>query len=173
MRELQLYWTREAEVQPTDDTGKTMTALFGLRPDHLACFYDYAEPIPWQTTEDGVPIITGRQRFRDQRFLALMPVGEAVKDYSSRPVKDGDSLKYPRAWAAYEARNAIGGAHALELLPGIRPYQIMELEALKLYTMELLAASNEDIGELEPLRAAARKFLKPRFRLVGGEMVAA
>ena len=115
MRELQLHWTREAEAQPSDDTGKTMVALFGQRPDHLVCFYDYAEPIPWPMAEDGTQIVTGRQRFKDQTFVALMPVGEAVKDYTSRPLHEADKAKYPKAWAAYLARTAAGERHALEL----------------------------------------------------------
>lgn len=165
MHQPQMLWTREPEQAPQDETGMIAAEVLGKRPDHLVCIYDHAIEDRAATEESGRP------RFKNHPFIAVRAVD--TPDFASRPIRPEDYHRFPRAAANYEKRKAAGLSHALELLPGIGPAQILELEALKLYTMELLAASDDEIGDLEPFRAAARRFLKPRFRVVEGQMVAA
>lgn len=165
MHQPEMRWTREPEPAPADVEGRISREVLGVRPDHVACIFDHA------VKDNEATQASGRPRYKDHPYIAVRAVDE--NNYVARPLTDEDRLRFPRALAAYEKRRAGGLTHALDLLPGIRPAQVLELEALKIESMEALAASDIPLDELEPFRAAARRILKPRFRVVEGQMVAA
>jgi hypothetical protein len=164
----ELLWVTEPPIRPTTDEDKIDAELFGRAEVIYVAIYESA------TFDEAATEASGRPRYKNEPFIAVREKG--TKDYISRPVKDDDRRRFPRAWKAWEARIGIKTTLPLELLPGMRPAQLRELQELGITSVEALAAHVGDLGELTELHTLAKRLIslsKPRLRLVDGQLTEA
>lgn len=169
MYEIPLRWVgcKTREPGPEDPPEEQIAHGLGLQNHEFwVCIHDYAVPDAAATERDGRP------RFRNVPYIAVKVKGE--RDYNSAPLKDEDKRRYPHAWRTYQYFKEQTPTTNVALLPGITPADLRELGALKLESVEALAAYAGELGTLDPFRVLAKRLLtlnKPRFRLVDGAPV--
>lgn len=107
----------------------------------------------------------GRQVYEDVPFVQILIPGNS-KDIVDRKVTDADKQRWPREWAAFEAKKeAPQTGTPLKVWPELSPSQIALLEHLHVRTVEDLAAlSDAAMLEVGPgtreLQDKAKRFLK-------------
>src|SRR5215813_13270974 len=140
--EIPMMWEREAG-EP-DFVGKVGVG-FGLKPVQKG-------------TKDGVPF------FQDKVFIKVVTPGDD-KCVSERIINDKDKLRFPQAWAAFQARETkpIDG-FPLEEWPQLTRSDMHYSKSKNIYTVEMLAGvddsriDNMGYGYRE-LRTKAKAFL--------------
>lgn len=166
MQEPELLWVVEPPMKPTDDMDQIDAQLFSRAEAIYVAIYENA------VYDDEATQNAGRPRYRNAPFIAVREKG--TKDFASRPVKDDDKRRFPRAWKSWEARNGDSAPVPLELLPGMRPAALRELKEIGITNVEQLAdCARDDLADLDNFRQLARRLRsisKPRLRLVDGQL---
>ncbi|HQC98500.1 MAG TPA: hypothetical protein PK306_22620 [Aquabacterium sp.] len=157
-------WIHEAARPPVDEDGKIMEHLFGKAPDVFVSIYDDA-------VEDGdLSAQSGRPRFRNVPMISVKNRGE--RDFVSVPLTDDHLRRFPRAAAWWRKHKGDAPPVSVQLLPGITPAEVAELEAMQLHHVEALCESQdmpEELAHWKTLALRLRSLTKPRLRLVDGE----
>lgn len=160
-----LFWILEPATRPSDEEGQIYEEVIGKRPDQLVAIYHGAEVDPDASARDG------RQRYRNVPMICVRNKGE--KDFTSEALTEAHRHRYPRAHAWWLQHQSDAKRTRIELLPGITPADVMELQELGIFHAEPLADAEELPGNLQPWRALAlrlRSLAKPRLRLIDGEL---
>jgi len=145
-----LPWVAEPPIQPSNDEEKIDAELFGRAEVIFVAIYENA------VYDDEATQSAGRPRYRNAPFIAVREKG--TKDFVSRPVKNDDKRRFPRAWKSWEARNGASAPVPLDLLPGMRPAQLRELKEIGITSVEGLAdCDRSDLGDLDTFRQLARR----------------
>lgn len=120
-------------------------------------FFDYAEPRPVLSAQEGRPI------FETVTYIRFtFPGGRMVHH---EPATDEHKAMYPHQWAAYsQQRTYIGEGTPLDAWPLLDAGRVAELKAAKVYTVDQLAGIKDgDLGILGmgglELRTKARAYL--------------
>lgn len=124
----------------------------------IAIFYPRAELDKIRTRKDQAP------RYRIVPYIEMMQPGETSLKLN-RPVYEADTLRFPKEWARYQARQqntAIGTP--LEAMFPLHPDIVLTLRAFNVLTVEALASlsdaamSNIGMGARE-MKDRARRYL--------------
>ena len=101
-------------------------------------------------------------------------------DHMARPASDQDKREYRQAWEEFKANQDKPPKHDIRLLPGNGVCTQAVFDELNIQTIEdflYFTEKNPDIlaifGELQPLVEVAKRwrtFMKPRLKLVNGEL---
>lgn len=160
-----LFWLLEPAARPEDEEGRIYEEMFGKRPDQLVAIYHGAVVDPEASAREG------RQRYRNVPMVCVRNKGE--KDFTSEELTEAHRHRFPRAYAWWLQHQADARLTRIELLPGITPADVMELQELGIFHAEPLAEAAELPENLQPWRAFAlrlRSLSKPRARLVNGQL---
>jgi hypothetical protein len=138
----------------------TLTAMaMGQNPQDrtFAQFYTRSVQDAKASLEAGRPI------FSDKAYVKIMVPGDK-DNIVDRPVRDGDKLRWPRQWAAYEAKSEqpVEGTPLVEW-PGLTRSQVEELAFFGIKTVEDLAAVSDSQAQkfmgIQKLKARAKAYL--------------
>lgn len=119
----------------------------------------YTRPIhaKAESERQGRPIFVGKP------YIKIM-VPADPKSLVDRPLKEEDKARFPEAWRRYEERDSSIDGTPLREWPYLTSTRLMELHALKIFTVEQLAALAEP-GRIGPdghdLKKRAEQFLQP------------
>lgn len=157
----ELTWIPETATAAADENGKIYEEVIGKHPGFYVAIYHGAEVDP------TLSVAEGRTRYRNVPMVCVRVRGE--KDFNSEPLTDTHLRRFPRAarwWADHQSdRRKV----SVQLLPGITPAEVAELDELGLSDCEALAQADVP-ANLRPFRDLAvrlRSIAKPRMRLVG------
>lgn len=153
---------------PPNDQAMIERELFGVRPAARARFYPHAAMNGDATAANGFPTF-------DDKIYVEIRIPDST-DFVSRPASPDDFVKFPEAYAHFQ-RVRDWNQHPLELIPSVPLSKLATLRALKIHTIEQLAAHEGDLPEIvRDVRALAVRFThffrgdKPRLRLVDGQL---
>lgn len=153
---------------PARDQQMIEKELFGTRPEARARFYYHAALNQDATDRNGYPSF-------DDRVYVEIRIPDST-DFMSRPASESDYAKFPQAYAHFQ-RVKDWDQHSLDLLPKVPLSKKATLRALKIHTIEQLAAHEGELPDaVQDVKALAVRFThffrgdKPRFRLVNGQL---
>ncbi len=115
----------------------------------LGQFYMKAELQGYESQQAGRPI------YKSVPFVRIIQPGE--KDTVERPVRNEDKVRFPQAWAQFEAQGQqrIEGTPLSTLFPH-NPGVVKTLDSLAITTVEQLAALND--SQLQNIGLGAREW---------------
>lgn len=155
-----LFWIRERALPPQNEDDAIYREVVARAPDISVAIYQGAEIDPELTAASG------RNRYRNAPMLCKRNVGE--KDFVSEPLADEHRIRFPRAWAWWQAQKEKAARVSIELLPGISPADVAELRDLGIGDVETLVTKEVPV-ELSGWKDISMRLRgKPRLRLVDG-----
>lgn len=140
------------------DHDLTAMAYQGVPDRTFAEFYLHPQ------RDEGASRKAGRPVFRDVPYVRVMVPGDR-SNVVERPVRAQDRQRWPRQWAAFEARREqpVEGTPLTEW-PGITRSQVEELAHFKILTVEELAnvpdAHAQKFMGIQALKQRARDFME-------------
>lgn len=157
--------------------------IVGQPGEIRARFYEHAKRDHRAEAEQQQRIKEGSDEVARPFFKSAVYIETKAKgqiDFAARPATDQDQRDYPREWAAFQATKNTPPKHSINLLPGNTVVTQAIFDELRLQTIEDFIEFTEKqpkimeiFTELAPLLEAAKRwrtFMKPRLRLVNGEV---